>query len=557
MKRIALNDPQSPSARERLPALEGAPTDISSARGASPPSVIRTFGDYELLGELGRGGMGIVYKAKQRALGRLVALKVLTSGRTATLIELKRFETEILAAGKLQHPNIVRVHAAGQVGQESFYSMEFVEGSNLERNLQEGRAGRDPRWTATLVAKVARALDYAHRQGVVHRDLKPPNILFDERGEPRVADFGLAKVMDSDLEVTRAGDVFGTPLYMSPEQVSGESKFLDGRSDIFSLGTILYRMLTGRHPFSGGNLHEIFDRIANTSPPPPRSIVPEVPPPLEAICLKALEKEPSRRYQTAGEFAADLERWLNEEPIHAVPPSFASRQIRRLRRHGLKFVFPAVVVVVVLAVWALLSFMPSNSGDSSPAEDGADREREARDALASGARHLDVGDAAGAALAFEAALFAAPDDRLRAEAHAGLARARLALVELDRALEDARRAVELAPGWTPAILVRGRVLARLGRHREAVADLRRAAQEMRDDLEIHLDLAANSIALAAGPDRSDEDARTASAALVRAADLSPSGDARPHYLRGALLLATGDAEGAKKSYDRALTADPN
>src|SRR5262245_24855764 len=258
------------------------------------------FGDYELLEELGRGGMGIVYKARQRSLNRVVALKIIRDSRLAHGDTLNRFYREARAAAALDHPGIVPIYQVGQHGGPPHFAMALVEGTDLKAAVrQEGPPA--PEAAAALVAAVADAVEYAHRHGVIHRDLKPENILPEGRlcgpagpGRPRVTDFGLAKHTGEESGLTGPGEVMGTPSYMAPEQARGDHRAIGPRTDVHGLGAILYFLLTGRPPFGGGGLIVLY-RAMEEVPHPPSQLNPRVPKGLEAICLKCLEKDPDRR----------------------------------------------------------------------------------------------------------------------------------------------------------------------------------------------------------------------------------------------------------------------
>jgi eukaryotic-like serine/threonine-protein kinase len=279
--------------------------------------------DYEILSELGRGGMGIVFKARQIALDRLVALKVIRSAELAGEAELIRFQNEAEAVAQLDHPNIVPIYEVGQTAGQRFFSMKLVSGSSLDKVLGEFAA--DFKAAARLMATVARAVHHAHQRGILHRDLKPANILMDEHGEPHVSDFGLARRIESPGDLTHSGYPMGTPSYMSPEQARGERGSLTTATDVYGLGSILYAMLTGRAPFAGSSLAETLDQVRAAAPEPPGRLNARVPRDLEIICLKCLEKEPQRRYASALELAADLDRWLAGKPIEARPVGRAMR----------------------------------------------------------------------------------------------------------------------------------------------------------------------------------------------------------------------------------------
>ena len=269
--------------------------------------------------------MGVVLKAHQVALNRTVALKVVKSGRFASEAELIRFQTEAEAVAQLDHPHIVPIYEVGQCRGQHFFSMKLVNGTSLDRRLEE--FARDPHASARLVATVAQAVHHAHQRGILHRDLKPANVLVDEKGEPHVTDFGLAKRLDGSQEATQSGALLGTPSYMSPEQASGSRGAISTSTDVYGLGTILYALLAGRAPFAGTTLVDTLEMVRNQTPEPPTLLNSRVPRDLEIICLKCLEKEPQRRYQSALALADDLERWLER---HADPRAAGRRGHSRL-----------------------------------------------------------------------------------------------------------------------------------------------------------------------------------------------------------------------------------
>jgi eukaryotic-like serine/threonine-protein kinase len=286
-----------------------------------PPSGARVqyLGDYELVQEIGRGGMGVVYRARQLSLNRMVALKMILRGQYASAAEVDRFRIEAQAAARLNHPNIVGIHEVGQHEGYHYFSMQLVDGSSLAQLIQAGQwAPDDGKAAARLLAKIALAVHYAHEQGILHRDLKPGNILIDPRGEPHVADFGLARPLSGDSELTVDGAVMGTPSFMAPEQASGKVRQLTRGADIYSLGAILYYLLTGRPPFVAQSVLDILAQVLEGEAMLPRTINPRVARDLERICLRCLEKAPARRYASAAALAQDLEQFLQGEPV-AVP----------------------------------------------------------------------------------------------------------------------------------------------------------------------------------------------------------------------------------------------
>jgi eukaryotic-like serine/threonine-protein kinase len=273
-------------------------------------------GGYKLLEEIGRGGMGVVYKARQRQLGRLVALKMILDGDFADSKVKARLRSEAEAIARMQHANIVQVFEIGEHEGKPFLALEFCGGGSLQRRLNG--TPQPPREAAQRVQTLARAVEAAHAKQLVHRDLKPSNVLITEDGTLKIADFGLAKKLDGAAD-TASGAIIGTPSYMAPEQAGGETKLLGPACDVYALGAILYEMLTGRPPFKAATTMETLAQVARDEPVPPTQLQPKTPRDLETICLKCLHKEPERRYATALNLAEDLQRWLDGRPIHARP----------------------------------------------------------------------------------------------------------------------------------------------------------------------------------------------------------------------------------------------
>jgi serine/threonine protein kinase len=302
---------------------------------------------YELLGELGRGGMGVVFRAKQVALGREVAVKVIRAGGFARPSDLRRFRNEAEAVARLDHPNIVPIYDVGRSQGRDYFSMKLIAGAGLDRRLSSFVG--DLRESARLVSRTARAIAHAHERGVLHRDLKPANILVDAQGEPHVTDFGLARRLDAEGDLSLSGDVIGTPSYMSPEQAAGCSGTLTTAADIYGLGAVLHALLTGKAPHTGSTLVEILERVRDERAEPPSHLNPRVPRDLDVICLKCLEKDPKRRYTSASELADDLDRWLEGRPIAARPIDSPTRVLMWCRRHPLPAGLLALLLFSIVA----------------------------------------------------------------------------------------------------------------------------------------------------------------------------------------------------------------
>lgn len=319
--------------------------------GSSPKTVV--FG-YEILRELGRGGMGVVYQARELRLSRMVALKMILAGDQATPNAVKRLLLEAEIIAQLKHPNIVQVYAIGESDGKPYIALEFIEGGNLESRLEAGPwPARD---AARLIKCVALAVAEAHRVGIIHRDLKPANILLTSDGEPKISDFGLARILDRQSRLTESNVIMGSPIYMAPEQAEGQANAIGTHTDIYALGVTLYQLLAGRPPFVGTTAIETLDLVRRSDPVAPRRIRRDLPVDLDTICLKCLEKEPHRRYQSAEALAGDLDAFLSGEPIRGRRTGLWQKPLRSIKRRPAAAALIAAALLVVsswIAAWRL------------------------------------------------------------------------------------------------------------------------------------------------------------------------------------------------------------
>jgi tetratricopeptide (TPR) repeat protein/predicted Ser/Thr protein kinase len=425
----------SGSRSAELPGSGDIRTDFAPPfRALSSPAVpgfVQVAG-YEIIAELGRGGMGVVYQARQRSLGRLVAIKTILAGLHTDSSARLRFRTEAQAVARLQHANIVQIHEVGENDNRPFLVLEYVDGGNLLRKV--AGTAQPEQFAARLVETLARAVHYMHECGILHRDLKPTNVLLSADGTPRITDFGLAKILDADAGLTRTETLLGTPSYMAPEQTTGDAGKVGRPADVYSLGAILYELLTGRAPFQGATPLSTLDQVRNQDPVPPRRLRRSVSLDLQTICLKCLEKEPGRRYATAEALADDLHHFLQGEPIQARPTPIGQRLWRSARRH-------AALVAWALAAVALISLLftvwPYFRAADQLARHGAEEKyrefvRQRNEALFHGLIAADEG-----------ALFLGADTTTNLKAAESAARAALDLAGVDIEAESAAIAAGL------------------------------------------------------------------------------------------------------------------
>ncbi len=562
---VSIGPTRTPSVAQTDDGSRGATVSARGSDGATrhgrasgafqrDPSELRPIDPerYEILAELGRGGMGVVFKAFDRELDRTVALKSLRLDAPSAGGVLERFQKEALAVARLRHPGIVRLHDVGTWRDTPVLVMDFIEGPTLAawiKGSAPGTPGHRERG-ARILLQVARAVAYAHRQGVVHRDLKPENVLLDAEAGAFLTDFGLAREIGSATRLTQAGTVLGTPAYMSPEQAQGAADGLWPSTDIYSLGAVLYHVLTGRPPFAGDTMAIVVYQVIGTDPVPPRGLDRTIPVDLETICLKAMEKEPARRYANADELADELERWLAGEPIKAVPVRAPARVWRKLRRH------PRGVAVAALGM-ALLSATALWGARETRrvAEERALREREAEDRRAQEAVREEARRIAARARTTRGAeavsLYgeALAHDPDCVEAWLGRAREQAELGRYDRALEDATAALARRPDSVELLVLRASLLGdRLDRRAEAARDLLRVSE-----LDAEGDVGLRALAaLRQAEGKRDE----ALGLLERALERNPRNPET--FLARARLYAAGrDAAGAIREAGRALALRPD
>src|SRR5881296_915854 len=341
-------DKENEAANRRIGESARSPSPRFSDSPFQSVPMLGELGDYELLEEIGRGAQGVVFRARQKSLNRTVALKVISLGQWASKAHLKRFRREAEAAASLDHPCIVPIYEVGERDGSCYFSMKFVEGGQLDEVVR--RTPMSIRQAVELIAKVARTVHFAHEHGILHRDIKPGNVLLDTKGEPHLTDFGLARLIETESTVTRTLEVLGTPSYMAPEQAVGNNAQLTSATDVYGLGAVFYQLLTGHPPFAGGTTYETIKLLLNTEPRQPRLWNPKIDRDLSTICLKCLDKNPQRRYSSALALAEDLERWLKHEPIHGRRTGIFTRGRKWVRRNQKLVATGAACLLVGAAV---------------------------------------------------------------------------------------------------------------------------------------------------------------------------------------------------------------
>jgi len=540
------------------------------------------FGPYEILEELGRGGMGVVYKARQPHLDRFVALKILLAGQLASKTQVKRFQREAEVAARLKHPGIVQIHDVGQVGDYHYFTMDFIEGQPLSSLIKKRRLGL--RRAVEVARDVARALDHAHQRGAVHRDVKPANVIVDADGQPVLTDFGLARDLEAAERdrLTRSGAVLGTPYYMAPEQAQGKREDVGPLTDLYSLGVVLYETLTFELPFRGETQLELTSKIVSEEPRRPTGIEPAIDRDVETIVLKCLAKRPSDRYASAGDMADDLDRYLRGEPILARRRSPIERVWRKVRgASGSAVLTAASLVAVAVLTYGVATYVqrPGGGGDvgggdgppatpttppvTPPTPPGpAPGVQAAADAVAAARRAAT--DALGAPApryreALEAQVLRATEALALNPDHVEMlllrARGQAALRRFDPAFEDYRRVMALDPGGAAGAEATFRfALASLQRGGEGDADEAHALMEQTlaqgGPESVWRELLRALLAF----DR-DEDYPAALSALTRAEQLDPE-EPQVHALQGLTLVNMQEPEAAVDHLERALRMNP-
>lgn len=465
---------QAPPVEEAMLAQNGQPNhtlSLEDLQATQRPVQGARLGSYEILEEVARGGMGIIYRARQMYMNRIVALKVLLSGGAASELEIKRFHREAESAASLQHPNIISIYEIGEQNGIHFFTMDFIEGETFQALIKKkGRA----KPLIKILIKVANALDYAHQHGIIHRDIKPSNILISSESEPKLMDFGLAKQVNEESVIPESSTL-GTPYYMAPEQILG-SKDLDGRADIYSMGVILYEILAHRLPFHAGTIMELYHRVMDEDPWPPSKWNKKTDYDIETVCLKAMSKNAQDRYASAKELADDLERYCNGEPILAQRLSWWCLLKRRSARfHKIVAISIIVMVLVVgLGVFFGLRFL----GYTAQYQ----KQQEAMVLVQEGKQLLTQKNIETARQKFSQALQLAPEYE---DAYLGLGDAYLADKQPHRALPEYEHALQANPKLAAAHLGRGNAYIAMENWDKAIVELDQALKKDPEFLEAY------------------------------------------------------------------------
>ncbi|MBI5368660.1 MAG: tetratricopeptide repeat protein, partial [Planctomycetes bacterium] len=539
---------------EGTSALPSAPAPaLDRSSGADSLTELKPLDParYRLQSELGRGGMGVVYKAWDRDLARSVALKSLLLDRAIEPSDLARFHKEALACARLRHPHIVQLHDVGLWQGCPSLVMDYVDGPTLKAWIAAVDPAAPDTWSraAALLRQAVEAVAYAHRQGIVHRDIKPENILLDRDGNAYLTDYGLAREMGSRTRLTQTGAVMGTPAFMSPEQANGAADASAAATDIYALGAVLYNLLTRRPPFEGATVPSILYQVINVDPPRPRELDPRVPPDLETVCRKAMEKEPALRYPSADELAAELGRFLAGEPVRAVPPGFSTLFVRRVRRHPRT---SATVVAGVLTLAAALAWA-GQAATRAALEQTRREQAEALEAARRAVREETARRLARARLAHGEEAIALYGEALASEptsveALLGRARAAADLGRFADACADCDRAVVAGREPPAALYLRARLLRdHLGRRADAARDFARLA-------EVDAEHETGLLGLALLRDEEGKPAE-ALALLDQAATRNPQ-NPEPVLAAARIRLAAGEHALALRAVDAAIRLRP-
>lgn len=532
--------------------LESGLDSLGETRGAKTRAgpVRADFGDYELLEEIGRGGQGIVYRAWQKSLNRIVALKVIALGHWATEAQAQRFRREAQLIASLEQPGIVPIYEIGERDGHGYFTMKFIDGEQLERVIKSARLS--VRQAAKILAAVARTVQAAHERGVLHRDIKPGNILLDANGHALLTDFGLAKLVENENAITQTQDVLGTPSYIAPEQIRG-AKELTRATDVYALGAVLFEMLTGRAPFLGGTKYETIRHVLENEPLRPRALNRKIDADLETICLKCLEKDPAHRYESARALAEDLERWLRNEPVQARRSGVVKRSRKLLQRNrsvaALAISLGLVALALALTIWKT---RPQPTAES----EAVALYKRAKNLFPTATNNnsgrqdlLEAADLLNQAVARDPSYFdaysqlAATHDSLYLLGHDHTP-ARLALAE-----EALQHAISLRPDAGETHLARATHLSSVSLDYDgALAELERARQLLPNDCRV-LELIAR-VQIRRGH------AREALLAAQRAAELEPHQAYRLLMIAGCYWYMRSYAE-ALPLYDHALAIEPN